>query len=58
MVYPVNMHDLAHPSLVETFTAETCEEMKVHFVRPKGQTDGWAGCVWPKGLTDGWAGYV
>jgi len=43
MVYPVSVLDMANPTVMEVISKDTCEEMKMQFLRPANKPDEWMG---------------
>jgi hypothetical protein len=45
IVHPMEWNDLNHPAMVQTVSKDSCEELKLNFVRPKDNPDNWTGIV-------------
>jgi len=45
MVHPLKVLELAHPNVLETIQQASCEEIKLHFVRPQNNPEDWSGSV-------------
>lgn len=50
MVHPLRVPELSNPKVLETIQQESCEEIKLHFVRPQGNPEDWSGLVEFAGL--------
>lgn len=45
MVHSLSWDEVNHPSLVQTVLKDSCEEIKLNFVRPKDNPQAWSGLV-------------
>jgi hypothetical protein len=45
MIHSLDWNELNHPAMVETVLKDTCEEIKLNFVRPKDNPEAWSGSV-------------
>jgi len=45
MVNSLSLAEFSHDTLQAVLSRDSCEEVKVHFVRPKDRPDDWSGLV-------------